>query len=214
MINKRQRFVDMIGKKCGRLSVVNFAYFKKYPSGSSVAYWDCLCDCGNKKIIDGRSLRNGTTKSCNCLMREIASKTHKNKPKSEEQKRKMSLAAMNQKHSEERRKKNSLSKMGLYSGAKNPNWRGGTSREPYIFDFAVHVAKDIRERDNHICQICFKREDELIGYHKKLAIHHIDYNKNNNESKNLISLCISCHSKTCYNRDMWQQFFGGELQSY
>ena len=28
--------------------------------------WECLCDCGNEKIISGHSLRRGSTKSCGC----------------------------------------------------------------------------------------------------------------------------------------------------
>lgn len=42
---------------------------------------------------------------------------------------------------------------------------------------------------------------------KKLSIHHIDYNKNNTNSNNLISLCNSCHSKTNYNKKYWINYF-------
>jgi len=32
----------------------------------------------------------------------------------------------------------------------------------------------------------------------------IDYNKENLEESNLISLCMPCHRKTNFNRDYWQ----------
>jgi len=51
--------IDMAGKKCGQLTVISYA-----GSVSSRATWNCLCDCGNSKRIDGKSLRSGNTKSC------------------------------------------------------------------------------------------------------------------------------------------------------
>lgn len=35
-------------------------------------FWKCICDCGNKRIINSGNLKNGTTKSCGCLHREIS----------------------------------------------------------------------------------------------------------------------------------------------
>lgn len=34
--------------------------------------WLCQCDCGNQKIVRGHFLKNGETKSCGCLVVEIA----------------------------------------------------------------------------------------------------------------------------------------------
>lgn len=48
--------------KYGRLTVIEFADVK----GGNKRYL-CLCDCGNKKVIAGTSLRTGATKSCGCL---------------------------------------------------------------------------------------------------------------------------------------------------
>jgi hypothetical protein len=44
---------------------------------------------------------------------------------------------------------------------------------------------------------------------QKLSVHHIDYDKMNSDEKNLISLCVSCHSKTNINRKHWKIFFDG-----
>ena len=54
--------VDETGNKYGKLTVLSFAYTK-----DGFAYWNCICDCGTKKIIKGNHLRNGDIKSCGCI---------------------------------------------------------------------------------------------------------------------------------------------------
>ena len=56
----------------------------------------------------------------------------------------------------------------------------------------------IRKRDNYTCQICFN---------EGLIVHHIDYNKQNCDPNNLITVCRKCHSKTNFNREYWKQYF-------
>ena len=69
--------IDMVGKKYGRLLVIAFdqektkQHNKKDPNNKT-AYWECLCECGNKISVDGRALRNNHTQSCGCLQKEIA----------------------------------------------------------------------------------------------------------------------------------------------
>lgn len=86
-------------------------------------------------------------------------------------------------------------------GNKHPNWKGGTSREPYPIEWRNRIKKNIRNRDKQICQICEKPQSREP---LKLAIHHIDYNKYNLSQDNLITLCKSCHTKTNnQRRDYW-----------
>lgn len=40
----------------------------------------------------------------------------------------------------------------------------------------------------------------------EIDVHHIDYNKNNNNKDNLISLCISCHVKSNWKRKDWMKY--------
>lgn len=54
---------DMTGQRFGRLTVI--ARAENNPRGR--AMWECLCDCGNKKIILGVTLRNGRSRSCGCF---------------------------------------------------------------------------------------------------------------------------------------------------
>lgn len=66
--------INMVGKKFGRLLVLEktFPYFS--PKGTKCTQWFCLCDCGEKLLVLGCHLRSGNTKSCGCLQRECASK--------------------------------------------------------------------------------------------------------------------------------------------
>lgn len=92
----------------------------------------------------------------------------------------------------------------INKGEKHPNWRGGISRLPYSFEFNNELRKQIRERDNFICQKCGIYESELK---RKLSIHHIDYDKKNCDPSNLLSLCISCNFKVNYKREYWINYF-------
>ena len=101
-------------------------------------------------------------------------------------------------HSLETRKRMSETKRG----DKNPFWRGGICQNPYSVDWTKTLRQSIRERDKYTCQICREKQGD-----KTLSVHHIDYNKKDNNSDNLISLCNSCHTKTNYNRNYWIRYF-------
>lgn len=58
------------GSRYGRLTVIENAGVSKSRWGNH-ALWLCRCDCGNTSIVSGKKLRNGHTKSCGCLNREI-----------------------------------------------------------------------------------------------------------------------------------------------
>lgn len=57
--------IDLTGKRYNRLTVISF-----HGDGR----WLCRCDCGNYKIINGSSLKNGNTKSCGCIHSEQLAK--------------------------------------------------------------------------------------------------------------------------------------------
>ena len=95
-------------------------------------------------------------------------------------------------------------------GKNNPFWANGKSFEPYGLEFNNKLKEQIRQRDNYICQEC-KYPQEKLGY--KLHIHHIDYNKQNNNPYNLISLCRNCHSQTHFNRNDWILYFQNKIKN-
>lgn len=88
------------------------------------------------------------------------------------------------------------------------NWLGGDELG-YTVEFSKQLKEKIRIRDNHECQVCHKSEEqELKEFNRVLSVHHVDYNKENCQSENLISLCDKCHMKTNYNRENWINYFG------
>lgn len=95
-------------------------------------------------------------------------------------------------------------------GENNGNWHGGTSREPYPFDFDLDMKDQIRQLDNFTCQLCSKSQDENIKqYSERLSCHHINYLKEDLQPKNLISLCRNCHARVHgkTQRLYWQSLF-------
>jgi hypothetical protein len=59
------KIIDLTGQRFGKLMVIELA---KKPEGNknSSSFWLCRCDCGKEKVIDGHSLRRGSSKSCGC----------------------------------------------------------------------------------------------------------------------------------------------------
>ena len=58
---------DLSGKKFGRLEVLCYSHRNK----NHEPFWTCKCDCGNTIVIRGADIKNGHTKSCGCLQREM-----------------------------------------------------------------------------------------------------------------------------------------------
>ena len=52
----------MTGKRFGRWLVLE----RKENSSGRNARWLCRCDCGRERIVDAKSLRNGTSQTCGC----------------------------------------------------------------------------------------------------------------------------------------------------
>jgi len=87
-------------------------------------------------------------------------------------------------------------------GDKAYNWIIDRSLKSYPVNWTNTLKRSIRERDRYTCQLCSKQQEEKI-----FDIHHIDYNKNNCNPNNLITLCRSCHMKTNGSRNKWVEYF-------
>jgi len=86
------------------------------------------------------------------------------------------------------------------SGDKSNLWKGGLSFFPYPPKFNNSLKNRIRMRDK-VCRLCG------IKTEYRLCVHHINYDKNNLHSSNLISLCKICHIKTNNHREFWKGYF-------
>lgn len=103
------------------------------------------------------------------------------------------------------------------SGVNSPHWKGGLSLrrtqstlQAYGPEFSEALRRAIRQRDNHQCQVCYASECETkTGMWRiwRFQVHHIDYNKRNNDPENLITLCHKCHLRTNYRRSFWTTYF-------
>ena len=104
--------------------------------------------------------------------------------------------------SKEWREKLSKSRIGKYGGENHPNWQGGLKDNPYGPEYNERLRRKIRERDGCTCQLC-----SGVDKDRALQVHHINYDKTDNQPQNLISLCLSCHVKTNYDREYWTVYF-------
>lgn len=90
-------------------------------------------------------------------------------------------------------------------GEKNPRWNGGNSLpRPYPPAFNKDLKKQIKDRDGHQCQF------PDCGLSDDLVVHHIDYDKENNDPMNLITVCRSHNTKMSYDSEgleNWTKFF-------
>lgn len=58
--------VDLVGKRFGRWLVKTRA-----PRATRGTYWQCLCDCGETRVVFGPDLKRGKSQSCGCLAAEL-----------------------------------------------------------------------------------------------------------------------------------------------
>lgn len=97
------------------------------------------------------------------------------------------------------------------SGTNNSQWQDGKSFEIYPQEFK-QIRKFILERDGYKCQY-----PGCMELHNRLHVHHIDYDKKNNNPENLITLGTSCHTKTNpkkkreYFTEFYQNIMMGKL---
>jgi hypothetical protein len=131
------------------------------------------------------------------IRKSITGKTH-----SESTKLKMSLVKKG------KMPKNITDIMGR-KGDKSNFWSGGIAFNPYPIDWTQTLRRSIRERDKYVCQLCSIQQGDYA-----FPVHHIDYDKQNCNPDNLITLCVSCHAKTNINREHWIEYFKGFLPAH
>lgn len=61
------KFINLTNKQFGRWTVL-----RQGPTSSSGRLlWECRCECGTEKLVEGSTLRYGNSQSCGCLRREL-----------------------------------------------------------------------------------------------------------------------------------------------
>ena len=109
------------------------------------------------------------------------------------------------------------------TGDKCPVYKGGISFLPYCEKFDDDLKERVRKFFNRCCYVCGKSEqeqiDEMIKEGKRpvkvLDVHHVNYNKMvccNDVKPLFVPLCRSCHAKTHFDREYWEEFFTISLE--
>lgn len=75
-----KRYIDLTNQKFGKLMVIEFVGI----NNDRRPLWKCECDCGNKVIVSGKSMKSGHTLSCGCLRKSHIRSINKSKRKYEE----------------------------------------------------------------------------------------------------------------------------------
>ena len=174
-------------------------------------------NCGNKKEVKISSSQEFCCIKCRNIWfgnntDNWQKKLGDNHPKVIEYKKRMSELQIGENNNAKQigaRKKISIFMQGRYVGKKNPRWIDGRSNEPYPNEFRKKRQRII-ERDNNTCQLC---SDMILNQTRKkhLDVHHIDYNKKNNNEDNLITLCHFCNVSVNTDRKQWTNFFQNKI---
>ena len=69
------------GDKFNRLTIIERAEDYVSPKGKHEKQWLCQCDCGNKKVVSTSHLKTGFTKSCGCIIKDVAIENGKRQKK-------------------------------------------------------------------------------------------------------------------------------------
>ena len=68
---KEYQGLDLAGEQFGRWFVLQRSGRRVSDTGAVEQQWLCRCSCGTEKIVLGKSLRQGKSRSCGCLRREV-----------------------------------------------------------------------------------------------------------------------------------------------
>lgn len=134
---------DLSGQRFGRLTVIRRAE-GEYPR----PYYECICDCGNKIVVEGKRLTSSNTRSCGCLHRQ-------------------QLVERNYKHGERYTR--------LYKTWLSMKQRCSVHRDKYK-QWEGRGIKVCEEWNNSF--LSFKEWAEANGYNDTLTIDRIDVNGN------------------------------------
>jgi len=62
--SRHRALIDLTGLRVGKWTVIKRI--------GTTPNWECVCECGEIRVIAGRNLRSGVTKSCGCSRKDAA----------------------------------------------------------------------------------------------------------------------------------------------
>ena len=122
------------------------------------------------------------------------------------------IARLGTHHSLETKIKIGNALRGRFVGENSSRYIDGRTKICYPQEFFI-IKPFIKERDDYTCQNCGMTEEEhIIVLGTSLEVHHIDYNKLNNDDSNLITTCKQCNVRANSNREQWTDFYQKKIQ--
>lgn len=71
-LKQNTQIEDLTNRKFGRWTVLSLDSYRRDSKNRRQGYfWNCRCECGIEKIIRAASLKNGTSRSCGCLLKDV-----------------------------------------------------------------------------------------------------------------------------------------------
>jgi len=58
------KYIEMTGKRFGKMTVLSRS--DRVRGKERAIFWNCVCDCGNHRVVSGTSLRSGQIVTCGC----------------------------------------------------------------------------------------------------------------------------------------------------
>jgi len=214
---KCNKIIDKRNKKniCFKCQSLYPELNPNYIDGRSLKKYCCI-DC-HKKIHKDTYLYGG--KRCSSCSRKGENNSNFGNKWNKKQKEEQSILTKNamnkleiinkmkENHADVSGDKNPMHGVHRF-GIEAPGYIHGNGYAPYPIEFNCELKESIRQRDNYTCQNCGMTEEEhLIVIGRVLDIHHIDYDKQNCNENNLITLCQQCNLRANSNRDYWQKFY-------
>lgn len=217
---------DITGQRFGAL--VARKPVGKAKSGNTI--WLCDCDCGKTHEVVGYALFRGDVVSCGHIAKERTSERNTLDLVGKRFGRLIALRIISQREASgawiwecqcdcgnltqveaAKLRNGTISSCGCFahelasarlSGERSPFWKGGISFGKYCPKFNETLKEEVRRAFGRTCVVCGAHEEEG----RRLAVHHVDYNKVQGCKGmrwSLVPLCASCHSKTNSNRWYW-----------
>lgn len=69
--------INLVGKRYGKLIVIEEAARTRSPCGSTSINWKCHCDCGNDVVVSRGGLTSENSRSCGCYAIEVRKSNRK-----------------------------------------------------------------------------------------------------------------------------------------
>lgn len=175
----------MIGKRFGLWTIESRAEDYALSTGERYDQWNCVCDCGTRRVVLGSNLLQGRSLSCGCYKASFLKRRGKELRLTPKYRTISKLPSIKEMVNIVLGETNSINDFAIRQAL--------IEMFPYYWQAKVREEQTIMRRygskEHMVCENC--------GKHGKLEMHHIipvvDFG--GNEPENIMWLCHDCHAK-------------------